>query len=122
MSRTEALNYREQCLKFRVRRGLDHLPDIVREVETEIESFHAMLDASVIVGQLGDVRISEGDQFLLYMRNLPTKVQEFLQLHQNATTVNQIKTGAWGSRLLHQNQSPRRSWNCACCTTCAEGS
>ena len=93
MSRTEALNYREQCLKFRVRRGLDHLPDIVREVETEIESFHAMLDASVIVGQLGAVRISEGDQFLLYMRNLPTKVQEFLQLHQNATTVNQIKTG-----------------------------
>ena len=93
MSRTEALNYREQCLKFRVRRGLEHLPDIVREVETEIESFHAMLDASVIVGQLGDVRISEGDQFLLYMRNLPTKVQEFLQLHQNATTVNQIKTG-----------------------------
>ena len=93
MSRTEALNYREQCLKFRVRRGLDHLPDIVREVETEIESFHAMLDASVIVGQLGDVRISEGDQFLLYMRNLPSKVQEFLQLHQNATTVNQIKIG-----------------------------
>ena len=93
MSRTEALNYREQCLKFRVRRGWDHLPDIVREVETEIESFHAMLDASVIVGQLGDVRISEGDQFSLYMRNLPTKVQEFLQLHQNATTVNQIKIG-----------------------------
>ena len=93
MSRTEALDYREQCLNFRVRRGLDHLPDIVREVETEIESFHAMLDASVIVGQLGDVRISEGDQFLLYMKNLPSKVQEFLQLHQNATTVNQIKIG-----------------------------
>ena len=93
MSRTEALSYREQCLKFRVRRGVDHLLDIVREVESEIESFHAMLDASVIVGQLGDVQISEGDQFLLYMRNLPSKVQEFLQLHQNATTVNQIKLG-----------------------------
>ena len=93
MSRTEALSYREQCLKFRVRRGVDHVLDIVREVESEIESFHAMLDASVIVGQLGDVRISEGDQFLLYMRNLPNKVQEFLQLHQNATTVNQIKLG-----------------------------
>ena len=93
MSRTEALSYREQCLKFRVRRGVDHLLDIVREVESEIESFHAMLDASVIVGQLGDVRISEGDQFLLYMRNLPNKVQEFLHLHQNATTVNQIKVG-----------------------------
>ena len=93
MSRKEALSYREQCLKFRARRGLDHPPDIVREVETEIESFHPMLDASVIVGQLGDVRISEGDQFLLYMRNLPNKVQEFLQLHQNATTVSQIKIG-----------------------------
>ena len=93
MSRTEALSYREQCLKFRVRRGVHHLLDIVREVESEIEAFHAMLDSSVIVGQLGDVRISEGDQFLLYMRNLPSKVQEFLQLHQNATTVNQIKLG-----------------------------
>ena len=93
MSRTEALSYREQCLKFRVRRSTEHLLDIIREVEAEIESFHAMLDASVIVHQLGDVRISEGDQFLLYLRNLPSKVQEFLQLHQNATTVLQLKLG-----------------------------
>ena len=93
MSRTEALSYREQCLKFRVKRSTEHLLDIIREVEAEIESFHAMLDALVIVHQLGDVRISEGDQFLLYLRNLPSKVQEFLQLHQNATTVLQLKLG-----------------------------
>ena len=67
--------------KFRVRKS-DHLPDIVREVQTEIESFHSMLEASVIAAQLQDVRISEGDQYLLYMRNLPGKVQEFLQLHR----------------------------------------
>ena len=79
-------------MKFRVKRT-EHLLDIIREVESEIESFHAMLDASVIVHQLGDVRISEGDQFLLYLRNLPSKVQEFLQLHQNAMTVQQLKTG-----------------------------
>ena len=91
MSRTEALSYRGQCLKFRVRPGVDHLLDIVREVESEIESFHAMVDASVIVGQLGDVRISEGDQFLLYMRNLPSKVQQFLQLHQNATIRTRVQ-------------------------------
>ena len=95
MSRTEALSYREMCLKFRVKRT-EHLLDIIREVESEIESFHAMLDASVIVHQLGDVRISEGDQFLLYLRNLPSKVQEFLQLHQNAVTVQQLKTGVQG--------------------------
>ena len=71
----------------------DHLPDIVREVQTEIESFHSMLEASVIAAQLQDVRISEGDQYLLYMRNLPGKVQEFLQLHQNATTVQQLFLG-----------------------------
>ena len=35
----------------------------------------------------------KGDQFLLYLRNLPSKVQEFLQLHQNAVTVQQLKTG-----------------------------
>ena len=92
MSRTEALSYREMCLKFRVKRT-EHLLDIVREVESEIESFHAMLDASVIVHQLGDVRISEGDQFLLYLRNLPSKAQEFLQVHRNAVTVQQLKTG-----------------------------
>ena len=71
----------------------EHLLDIIREVESEIESFHAMLDASVIVHQLGDVRISEGDQFLLYLRNLPSKAQEFLQVHRNAVTVQQLKTG-----------------------------
>ena len=92
MSRTEALSYREMCLKFRVKRT-EHLLDIIRAVESEIESFHAMLDASVIVHQLGDVRISEGDQFLLYLRNLPSKVQEFLQVHRNAVTVQQLKTG-----------------------------
>ena len=76
LSRSEALGYRDQCIKFRVRKS-DHLPDIVREVQTEIESFHSMLEASVIAVQLQDVRISEGDQYLLYMRNLPGKVQEF---------------------------------------------
>ena len=90
MSRTEALSYRKMRLNFRVKRT-EHLLDIIREVESEIESFHAMLDASVIV--LGDVRISEGDQFLLYLRNLPSEVQEFLQVHRNAVTVQQLKTG-----------------------------
>ena len=52
-----------------------------------------MLEASVIAAQLRDVRISEGDQFLLYMRNLPGKVQKFVQLHQNATTVQQVFLG-----------------------------
>ena len=92
LSRSEALGYREQCVKFRVKKT-DHLPDVMREVQTEIDSFHSMLEASVIADQLSDVRISEGDQFLLYMRNLPGKVQEFLQLHQNATTVRQLFVG-----------------------------
>ena len=38
MSRTEALSYREQCLKFRVKRNTEHLLDIIREVEAEIET------------------------------------------------------------------------------------
>ena len=92
ISRSEALGYREQCVKFRVKKT-DHLLHIVREVQTEIESFHSMLEASIIAGQLTDVRINEGDQFLLYMRNLPSKMQEFLQLHQNATTVQQLFVG-----------------------------
>ena len=76
LSRCEALEYREQCIRFRVKK-FDYLPDIVREVQTEIESFHSMLEASVIAAQLQDVRISEGDQYLLYMRNLPGKVKSF---------------------------------------------
>ena len=105
LSRSEALLFRDQCTKFRVRKS-DHLPDIVREVQTEIESFHSMLEASVIAAQLQDVRISEGDQYLLYMRNLPGKVQEFLQLHQNATTAS-AATFPWSSGFLYQNQSSR---------------
>ena len=93
MSRTEALSYREMCLKFRVKRT-EHLLDIIREVESEIESFHAMLDASV--HQLGDVKISEGDQFLLYLRNLRSKVQEFLQERCDGTTAEDRSPG-----LLH---------------------
>ena len=38
---------------------------IVKEVQTEIESFHLMLEASLIAVQLQDVRISEGDQYFL---------------------------------------------------------
>ena len=112
MSRTEALSYREMCLKFRVKRT-EHLLDIIREVESEIESFHAMLDASVIVHQLGDVRISEGDQFLLYLRNLPSKVQEFLQVHRNAVTVQQLKTGVQDYYIRTRVQGDLGSFNCA---------
>ena len=106
MSRTEALSYCEQCLKFRVKRSTGHLLDIIREVEAEIESFHAMLDASVIVHQLGDVRISEGDQFLLYLRNLPSK--ESPRIPPVASECDYgTSTEAWSSRLLHQNPSSR---------------
>ena len=56
----------------------------------EIDGFHAMLEASLISAQLQDLRITEGDQFLLYMRNLPDKVAEFAQLHYGATTVTRL--------------------------------
>ena len=49
-----------------------------------------MLEASLISAQLTDLRISEGDQYLLYLRNLPEKVQEFAQLHCAATTVTKL--------------------------------
>ena len=54
------------CLKFRVKRT-EHLLDIIRKVESEIESFHAMFDAS---------GSPIGDQFLLYLRNLPSKTED----------------------------------------------
>ena len=49
-----------------------------------------MLEASLIAGQLADLRINEGDQFLLYLRNLPEKVAEYVQLHCGATTVARV--------------------------------
>ena len=64
------------CLKFRVKRT-DHLLDIIRKVESEIESFHAMLDASVIVHQLGDVSFSEGDQFCCIFEISQVKSKSF---------------------------------------------
>ncbi len=77
MSRSEALGYREQRLKFRVRHGKEHLPDIIRGVQPEIESFRSMLDASFIAGQWGDVRLSEGDHFLLIREIRQTKSRNF---------------------------------------------
>ena len=93
MSRPEALQCREACLKYTVKKSDRHLlMDVLREIgaEIEIEGFHSMLEASLIAGQLTDLRINEGDQFLLYLRNLPDKVAEFVQLHCGATTVARV--------------------------------
>ena len=91
MSRPEALQYREACLKYTVKKSERHaLMDVLREIGAEIQGFHSMLEASLIAGQLGDLRINEGDQFLLYMRNLPEKVAEYVQLHCGATTVARV--------------------------------
>ena len=91
MSRPEALQYREACLKYMVKKSERHLlMDVLREIGAEIEGFHSMLEASLIAGQLTDLRITEGDQYLLYLRNLPDKVAEFVQLHCGATTVARV--------------------------------
>ena len=91
MSRPEALQYREACLKYTVKKSERHLlMDVLREIGAEIEGFHSMLEASLIAVQLTDLRINEGDQFLLYLRNLPDKVAEFVQLHCGATTVARV--------------------------------
>ena len=55
--------------------------DVLREVGAEIGGFHATLEASLISAQLTDLRITEGHQFLLYMRNLSDKVAEFAPLY-----------------------------------------
>ena len=91
MSRPEALQYREACLKYTVKKSERHLlMDVLREIGAEIEGFHSMLEASLIAGQLADLRINEGDQFLLYLRNLPEKVAQYVQLHCGATTVARV--------------------------------
>ena len=59
-------------------------------LQAEIESFHSMLEASVMARALVDLRINEGDQFLLYLRNLPEKVAEHVQLISGAGTVQQL--------------------------------
>ena len=72
LSRPEALQCREACLKYTVKKSERHLlMDVLKEIGAGIEGFHAILEASLIAGQLTDLRITEGDQFLLYMRNLP---------------------------------------------------
>ena len=80
-SRSEALHYKELVLRFAVKKPtVDGVVDALREVQTEIESYHHMLEASLVYRTLLDLRISEGDQFLLYLRNLPEKVAEHCQL------------------------------------------
>ena len=57
---------------------------VLRKIQTEID--HSMLEASVMDRALVDLRINEGDQFLLYLRNLPEKVAEHVQLISGAGT------------------------------------
>ena len=60
MSRPEALQYREACLKYTVKKSERHLlMDILREIGAEIEGFHSILEASLIAGQLTDLHIGE---------------------------------------------------------------
>ena len=47
--------------------------DVLREIGAEIEGFHSMLEASLIAGQLTDLRITEGDQYLLHLRTCQTR-------------------------------------------------
>ena len=62
MSRPEALQYREACLKYTVKKSERHLlMDVLREIGAEIEG-----------------------------RYLPDKVAEFVQLHYGATTVARV--------------------------------
>lgn len=88
LSRTEALHYREQTLKYSIRKPqIDTLPEILREIHTEIENYHSMLEGSINYRALIDLRITEGDQFLLYLRNLPERVVDHVQMIVGATTV-----------------------------------
>ena len=55
-SRQEALYYRELVLKVTVKKpSIDGLIDVLREIQTEIESFHSMLEASVMARAWGSV-------------------------------------------------------------------
>ena len=101
MSSPEALQYREACLKYTVKKSERHLlMDVLREIGAEIEGFHSMLEASLIAGQLTDLRINEGEQYLLYIRNLPDRVAEFVQLHCGATTVARV----WESLVAYHTR------------------
>lgn len=74
MTRTEALHYRELVLHFSVKKPtVETIVDNLREVETEISVFHNMLEASLIARQLNDLRIVDGDQFLLYLDTFQRK-------------------------------------------------
>jgi len=69
---------------------VDNLPEILREIHNEIQSYHSMLEGSINYRAFLDLRIMEGDQFLLYLRNLPERVVEHVQMIAGANTVLQL--------------------------------
>ena len=104
LSRSEALGYRDQCIKFPVRKS-DHLPDIVREVQTEIEYFHSMLEASVIAALLQDVRIVKA--ISIYCKNEKSAWKSARVSSIASECHDSAATFPWSSGLLYQNQSSR---------------
>ena len=106
------------------------LMDVLRGAE--IEGFHSMLEASLIAGQLTDLHITEGDQYLLYLRNLPDKVAEFVQLHCGATTVARVweSVVAYHTRMrltndldskVHVATGPKQGSKGITCHNCGKG-
>ena len=90
-TRGEALHYREAIMRFSVSKpSVDGLMESLREIQMQIESYHVMLEASLVAPTLQDLRLSEGDQFLLYLRNLPERVREHVQMVVGVATVAQL--------------------------------
>ena len=78
---SQFLHYRELALRSSAKKpAVETIVDNLREVETESAAYRNMLEASLIARHLIDLRIAEGDQFFLYLRNLPEKVAKHCQL------------------------------------------
>ena len=75
----------------------------MKEVQTEIESFHSMLEASMIAAQLQDVRISEGDQYLLYKGESAWKSARVSSIASKCH--DPAAAFPWSSGFLYENQS-----------------
>ena len=99
-SRSEAIHFREQALKMQIKKPtVDTIMESMREVQTAVDGYHKMLENSVIYPQLHDLRITDGDLFLLLLRNLPEKVIEHAQLVMGAS--NAATTDQCSDTVLH---------------------
>ena len=98
-TRSEAIQCRNEVLNFRVKHH-DGLPDLLRQIDAKLFTFRQLIATFPDPASIRDLDVLDSDLYLVLLRNLPTDVRQYAQLH-GGETVDQIKRAV----MLYHNRT-----------------